>query len=159
LPGARQTLERVLGKSDAQQFFRVLRAEQQMNRTYSSQFGSQTTPLREAIDDLNWAPRFEGSWRNLGLGWAMRHASEWVARNINNARNEQLMRLYTETNPLAQIDTLRAVSGVQNARTAAGQRYGAPVIASAGPAANALLGVEHGNLVGAQPPPFARERR
>ena len=139
LPGSRQMLTRILGKKDAEQFFRTLQAEAAMQRTYSSQFGSQTTPLREAVDDLNWAPRFEAAWSNLGIGKVLQLASEYAARNINNARNQQLMKLYTETDPLKQLDILRRAQGVHAARSNAKQIFGTPALASPAPVADALM--------------------
>lgn len=129
LPGAQKMLREVLGP-DADQFFKVLRAEAAMHRTYSSQFGSQTTPLREAIDELNWAPRFEAAWHNLGFGKILQLASEYAARNINNRRNVDLIRnLYTETDPLKQLEALRAMQTLHTARSTMGNAVGRPAIA------------------------------
>lgn len=139
LPGSRQMLRQILGNDQAEQFFRVLQAEASMARTYQSQFGSQTTPLREAIDDLNWAPRFEAAWSNLGLGKVLQLASEYAARNINNARNQQLMRLYTEVDPLKQVEILRAAQNVHAARTNAHQLVGVPAISSPAAVADATM--------------------
>ena len=141
LPGAKQMLRQILGKEDADQFFRVLQSEAAMQRTYQSQFGSQTTPLREAVDDLNWAPRFEAAWSNLGIGKVLQLASEYAARNINNARNQQLMKIYTETDPLKQLDVLRRAQGVHVARSNAKQIFGTPALASPAPVADALMGL------------------
>lgn len=141
LPGARQILRQVLGKEDAEQFFRALQAEAAMQRTYQSQFGSQTTPLREAIDDLNWAPRFEAAWSNLGLGKVLQLASEYAARHLNNARNQQLMRIYTETDPLKQLDLLKAAKGVYGARQVGRNYVGTPAISTSGAVPDALMGL------------------
>lgn len=129
LPGAQKMLRQVLGK-DADQFFKTVRAEQAMHRTYQSQFGSQTTPLREHVDELNWAPRFEASMLNP-LTWAnpaIRLAQEYAARNINARRNTDLMRLYTETDPLKQLEALRAMQSLHQARSQAGNLVGKPAI-------------------------------
>lgn len=139
LPGAKQMLRQILGPKDADQFFRVLQAEATMQRTYQSQFGSQTTPLREAIDDLNWAPRFEAAWSNLGVGKVLQLASEYAARHMNNARNQQLMRIYTETDPLRQLEILKSAQGVHAARSNAKQIFGTPALASPAPVADALM--------------------
>ena len=128
LPGAQKMLRTVLGP-DADQFFKVVRAEQTIHRTYSSQFGSQTTPLREAVDELNWAPRFEANWHNLGLGKVLQLATEYAARNINANRNVKLMDLYTSTDRLRQLEALRAMQTLQAARSDAGNAIGRPAIA------------------------------
>lgn len=138
LPGAQKMLRQVLGK-DADQFFKAIKAEAAMHRTYQSQFGSQTTPLREAIDDMNWAPRFEAAWSNLGLGKVLQLASEYAARHLNNARNQNLMRIYGETNPLKQLDILQAAKGVHAARSNARQTIGTPALSTSGPTADALM--------------------
>lgn len=144
LPGAQKMLRQVLGK-DADQFFKVLRAEQAMHRTYQSQFGSQTTPLREAVDELSWAPRFEASMLNP-LTWAnpaLRLAQEYAARTINARRNTDLMKLYTETDPLKQLEALRAMQTLHTARSTMGNQIGKPVVGlGAGLLREALIGAE-----------------
>lgn len=145
LPGARQQLTKALGK-DADQFFKTVRAEQAMHRTYQSQFGSQTTPLREHVDELNWAPSFQSSLHNP-LHWPSKLldlAAQYGARNINAARNKELMGLYTETDPVKQLEFLRAAQGVHAARSQAGNLAGKPVVSAAGPGADALLGQQSG---------------
>lgn len=145
LPGAQKMLRQVLGK-DADQFFRTVRAEQAMHRTYQSQFGSQTTPLKEHIAEQTWAPRFETSMFNP-LTWAnpaLRLAQEYAARTINARRNTDLMKLYTETDPLKQLDALRAMQTLHAARSQAGNMLGKPVVSAAGPGSDALLGLQSG---------------
>lgn len=126
LPGARQALRTILGDDVAASFFRRIDREFATTRTYREQFGSQTTPLKEAIEDLNWAPRFEASWSNLGLGSILRLAQEYAARTINAARNERLMRLMTEMDPVQQLRILEGVRGVHGARSRAASYFGAP---------------------------------
>lgn len=133
LPGARNMLTEVLGNERSGQLFRALQAENSMNRTYASQFGSQTTPLREAIDDLNWAPRFEAHWYNP-MSWVGKLgdlAVERLAHTINATRNAQLMRHMTDTDPLRQLELLRAVRGVHAARSQAGRLAATPTLGSA----------------------------
>lgn len=139
LPGAQKMLRQVLGK-DADQFFKAVRAEQAMHRTYQSQFGSQTTPLREAVDELTWAPRFEAHMLNP-LSWAnpaIRLAQEYAARTINSRRNTDLMRLYMETDPLKQLEALRAMQTLHTARSNAGNAVGRPVVGLSGVAPDPL---------------------
>lgn len=141
LPGAKKLLSEVLGK-DAEQFFRVVNAERAMHGTFKSQFGSQTTPLREAIDELNWAPQFEASWKNLGLGKVLQLAADYAARHLNASRNRDLMGIYTQTDPLAQIATLRAIQGLTAARSQAGNAAARPVIGAAAPLMETLQGAQ-----------------
>lgn len=144
LPGAQKMLRQVLGK-DADQFFKSVRAEQAMHRTYSSQFGSQTTPLREAIDELNWAPSFEAAWHNLGIGKILQLAQEYTARTINSKRNTDLMRLYTETDPLKQLESLQAMEKLHTARSNAGNAVGKPAVGlGAGVLPEALIATQEG---------------
>jgi len=142
LPSAQKMLRQVLGK-EADQFFKSVRAEQAMQRTYQSQFGSQTTPLREAIDELNWAPGFEAAWHNLGLGKVLQLAQEYAARSINAKRNTDLMKVYMETDPLKQLEALRAMQTVHAARTNAGNLVGQPTLGfGAGVVPDALVGTQ-----------------
>ncbi len=143
LPGAKKMLREVLGK-DADQFFKVAQAEAQMHRTYQSQFGSQTTPLREAMDEQNWAPRFEASMLNP-LSWGnpvLRLAQEAAARSINARRNTDLIeKVYTVTDPIKQLEALRAMQTLHTRRSTAGDAIGRPVVASGGLFSDALVGL------------------
>ncbi|TXH45601.1 MAG: hypothetical protein E6Q97_31115 [Desulfurellales bacterium] len=115
-PGARQIVEAVLGRRDAVTFLRAMEAEQQMYRTFRSQYGSQTTPLREAIDDQQWAPRLLAAgdwWKPHKL---IQAGLEWSAARYNAARNEAMVPMLLDQNPVNQLRTLRAVEGVSRAR-------------------------------------------
>lgn len=129
LPGAQKMLRQVLGK-DADAVIKQLKAEAAMHRTYSSQFGSQTTPLREHVDELNWAPNFEAAWSNLGLGKIMQLAQEKAAQYINVKRNTELMKLYTEMDPLKQIEFLEAMKNLQTVRQDWGNKAAKPAISA-----------------------------
>lgn len=147
LPGAKKMLGTVLG-NDADPFFKGLQAEAAMHRTYSSQFGSQTTPLREAVDELNWAPDVNAaSWYSWlsplhAAGNVMDLAAKYAARGINARRNQELMGLYTDTNPVSQLDILRQAQALHTARSNAGNMVGRPVVGSAAPLLNAFVGHE-----------------
>lgn len=144
LPGAQKMLREVLGK-DADVFFNAVKAEQAVNRTFRSQFGSQTTPLREAVDELNWAPSFHASLVNP-LHWpskVMDLAAQYAARNVNARRNTDLIKLYTETDPIKQLEILRAMQTLHTARSNAGNLAGKPVIgAGSGALPEALVAGE-----------------
>lgn len=140
-PGARQIITRVLG-DQAPQFINQLRAEAAMLRTYRAQFGSQTTPLAQAIKEDSWAPSFEVSMTNP-MSWlnsALRLAQEHSARTINANRNRELMGLYTETDPLRQLEHLRAMRGLHRTRSRAGNWSGMPVVGSAAPISESVVG-------------------
>ncbi len=101
-----------------------------MGRTYRSQFGAQTTPLAEAVKKDSWAPRFEASMLNP-LTWlnpAIRLIHEHAARTVNAKRNTDLMKLYTETDPLKQMEALRAMQSLHQVRSTAGNIAGKPVV-------------------------------
>lgn len=137
LPAARQILQEVLGPDDAARLYRAVDAEQAMHRTFSSQFGSQTTPLREAIDDLNWAPRLQSKWQLLNPREALAATGDWLAARANERRNQAMMPLLTDTNPLRQLETLRAIQQIDAAREVGDQVLRRPLIAGTAPVANA----------------------
>lgn len=126
-PGAQKILREVLGP-DGDMVINKLKAEAAMHRTYSSQFGSQTTPLREHIDEQNWAPNFEAAWSNLGFGKILQLAQEYAARSINTRRNTDLMKMYTETDPLKQLEYLKAMGQLQTSRQNVGNVVGKPFV-------------------------------
>ncbi len=149
LPGSKNIISKVMG-DDAPVFIKALEAEAAMHRTYKSQFGSQTTPLREHVDELNFAPSFEAAWSNLGLGKILQLAQEYAARTINQKRNTELMKLYSETDPVKQLEFLRAAEKLFTARSKAGNAVGTPVVGSGGPAIDAIMGDLYG--MSYQPP-------
>lgn len=140
-PGAQKIFRTVLG-DDAEQVINVIRAEAAMKRTHQSQFGSQTTPLAEKIKEQTWAPRFEASltnpmtWPNL----AVQLAHEYAARTINARRNTDLMKVYTETDPLKQLEILRAMQALHTARSNAGNTFGKSALGAETSAAQAKIG-------------------
>lgn len=101
-----------------------------MHRTYKAQFGSQTTPLREALKEDSFAPRMQADVNMLNpLSWlnpALRLAQEHAARTINARRNTDMMKLYTETDPLKQLEALRQMQALHAARSTWGNRVGQP---------------------------------
>jgi hypothetical protein len=141
LPGAKQIISTVL-KNDAPQFLKAVQAEAAMHRTYSSQFGAQTTPLREAIDELNWAPKVDASLLNP-MHWPTKVldlATEYAARNINAKRNSELMGHYTNMDPMAQLDILNQAQKLHAVRSNWGNAAGRPVVSATAPAVNAYIG-------------------
>jgi hypothetical protein len=79
------------------------------------------------------------------LTWAnpaLRLAQEYAARTINARRNSDLMKLYTETDPLKQLEALRAMQALHTARSRAGNIVGKPAVAlGAGDLPNAFAGL------------------
>lgn len=136
LPGARQIIGTVLGDREAATLYRVIDAEHAMHRTYASQFGSQTTPLREAIDDLSWAPRFATWLELLNPKKALAAAGDWASTQVNAGRNQRMMPLLTETDPLAQLEMLRSLGAVARARGVGNQTVRRPLISATGPVAD-----------------------
>lgn len=141
-PGAQQILRRVLGDEDANNLLRVVNAEHAMLRTWRSQFGSQTTPLREAIDELNWAPRFQAAWHNLGLGAILQLVSEASARTLNASRNAAMMPMLTSVNPFEQLATLQGIRTIDAARGRWNRNLRQPMTGAGGPAINVIEGEE-----------------
>jgi hypothetical protein len=139
LPGARAMIKTVLGDDAAAQLYKVVDAEHGMHRTYSSQFGSQTTPLKEAIDDINWAPKMQAWSDFLHPGKVLGMASDYAASKYNAARNAELMPMMTDTNPIKQLDLMRALQGVTKARQFGDSAVRNPAIQSAAPIASAAV--------------------
>lgn len=146
MPGSRSIMTKVLG-DDAPAFINGLRAEGAMTRTYNSLRGSQTTPLKEAIAEDSYAPRFQADISMLNpLTWinpALKLAQEYGARTLHAKRNADLAKLYTETDPLKQLEALRAMQSLHQARSAAGNLVGKPAIGlGSGLFPEALVGTE-----------------
>lgn len=145
-PGAQKVLRTVLG-DDAEQVINVIKAESAMKRTYQSQFGSQTTPLAEKMREQSWAPRFEASVTNP-MTWptmALKLAHEAATRSINARRNTDLMKLYTETDPLKQLEILRAMQALHQTRSKWGTRAGAVGLGTGTSATEAKIGDKRAN--------------
>ncbi|WP_072389089.1 hypothetical protein [Hyphomicrobium sp. CS1BSMeth3] len=138
MPAARQILGDVLGKKEAAQLLRVVNAEHAMHRTYGSQFGSQTTPLKEAVDDLNWAPRMSSASDLMRPGKWLELAGDAISSRYNASRNRQMMPMLTDENPMRQLQLMRAVDAVSRARGQAGQVVGQPLMSGVGPLGGAL---------------------
>lgn len=155
-PGARQIIDAVLGRRDAVAFLRAMEAEQQMYRTFRAQYGSQTTPLREAIDDQQWAPRLLAAgdwWKPHKL---IQAGLEWSAARYNAARNEAMVPMLLDQNPVNQLRTLRAVEGVSRARQNTRQAVTGVGLTNA---PGAVTEVERGSAHHSRNPPRSIERR
>ncbi len=137
LPGAREMLAEVLGRREFVTLMRFVEAESVMTRTYRSQFGSQTTPLREAIDDLNWAPSQTAAFDIMNIRAILQRAMDHVAGRYNAARNKAMMPMLVDPNPINQLATLRAIRGIDRARAEVNTDVRVPATGAGGPVANA----------------------
>lgn len=142
LPAAQQMLRRVLGDETAAQLQRTIAAEHAIHRTYKSQFGSQTTPLREAIDDLNWAPRMQSAMDYLNPKAIIASAMEHLAARYNAQRNAAMMPMMTSTNPIEQLATLRGIRAIDQVRQQANTRVRVPLTGAGGPSSNLFGGAD-----------------
>jgi hypothetical protein len=145
LPAAQQMLTEVLGPRRTAELLRVIDAEHAMLRTYGSQFGSQTTPLKAAMEDLDWAPRMSSAVDMLNPKKVLEYAGEQISRRYNADRNARMMPMLTEEDPLRQLQILRALSGVTQARSEAGEMVGRPIRGMIGPAAGATVSENSAN--------------
>lgn len=139
LPGARQALREILGKKDAEKFFKIVDREATTTQTYRSQFGSQTTPLKEAQSDLNWAPQFESAWQMMNPRKIAEQAAVRLARTMQEKRNQQLLDIMTTDDPVRQLDILRRAQSVYAARNQVASNIGTPAVVSGAPLANGLV--------------------
>lgn len=132
-PAGRYIITSVLGKKDAAALLKVLHEEQSITRTYRGLGGSQTTPLREAINELNGPAMMASAWdyaspRKLFDLLVAKGGAKYVER-----RNEKMVPMLTETNPIRQLDTLRNIEQMRNVRQVSGTRgtLAAPVVGNA----------------------------
>lgn len=139
LPAARVALREILGPKASKRFFDIIDREFATTQTYRSQFGSQTTPLKEAISDLNWAPQFESAWQMLSPKKIMEQVAVRAARQMQEARNKQLLDVMTIDDPIRQLDILRRAQGVHAARSNAKNTVGVPAVSSGAPLSDAMM--------------------
>lgn len=139
LPSAQQVLRRVLGREEANQFLRQVEAEHAMHQTFKSQFGSQTTPLKDAITEINAAPDLISAWELWRPSKIAEKTSEIISRTIAANRNREAMGHLTNENPMAQMDILRAMSLIANARQGAMTNVMTPSLMSTGPLVGAAV--------------------
>lgn len=138
LPATRQTLRTILGDDAANALFRRVDREFATTRTYREQFGSQTTPLREAIDELSWAPQMQSVWDLANPAKIAEQTAIWAARNWNEGRNQQLLNMLTTVDPIEQLAILRTVQPVNARRTTWGRNTSNALMPSGPGGANFL---------------------
>lgn len=121
-PAAQKIMTRILGKDQADAFNNILRQEQTTTSTFNKiRGGSQTTPLREEIDESKLPALISGAsdvffhpmkvLTDLGLR---------AAGKIYSARNAELMKHMSNLDPVEQMNTLRSINTVKQAREFSG---------------------------------------
>jgi hypothetical protein len=138
--GPRHVVETMMGE-DTPAFMQMVERAKIAGTTYKNQFNSQTTPLREAMDEAKQETKIAGALRALGYIASPRQMvgdlGELISNRLNADRNTALLRRYgaTTENP---ADFLRLLNELENfalgrnrAFTSEGLNlYSAPGIAS-----------------------------
>lgn len=98
--GARRIMSVMMG-DDAPRFMDMMKRAQIAGTTYKNQFNSQTTPLRETIDELNQNGKVAGAAKAMSY-WLNPRAmasdlAEAISSRLNAARNTELLRRYETT--------------------------------------------------------------
>ena len=119
-PAAQQLINAVLGKNDAAKFTRALRAEQEMTRTYRSLGGSQTTPLRETINELNGPPLLASALDMANPKALVQALITRGAAKYSEKRNNRMVPMMVEADPIKQLKLLRDIETMRKARVGAG---------------------------------------
>lgn len=133
LPAARKILQTVLPKAQAKEFLRLLREEAVSTSSFRAVQGPQspTTPLREAIEDLNAPAYLTRAFDYLNPRAIASELLSQGARRLYAPRNRLSMELLTDMDPIRQLQILQDISRYSAARGAAGSsamRYAAPAI-------------------------------
>jgi len=113
---------RVQSRKDAQQLLRIIDEEAAGTRTFRAlQGGSQTTPLKEAVADLNAPAYLTSALSYLNPRALSQELLSQVARRVYSGRNTALMEMLTETDPVKQMQVLEAIQRYSAARGAGGR--------------------------------------
>jgi len=158
-PAARNMIQRILerrgnqvrtaeSRREAARFLRILDEEAAGTRTFRSLQGSQTTPLREAVDDLNAPAYLTNAASFLNPRALGQEVLSQAARRVYEQRNNSVLELLSNTDPVRQIEILDSIGRYSAARG----RGGASVMRGA-PASNALSSSTVRGLVGQTPYP------
>lgn len=108
-------------RSNADALLRVINEEAAGTRTFRAlQGGSQTTPLKEAIEDLNAPAYLTSALSYLNPRALGQEVLSQVARRVYSGRNSALMEMLTETNPVKQMEVLEAIQRYSAARSSGG---------------------------------------
>lgn len=135
-PAAQQFAKTILGPKDGAAFIKALRAEEAITRTYRGLGGSQTTPLREAIDELNGPALLASAWDMANPRKLLEALVIKGQAKYSEARNNRMVPMMVESDPIKQLGMLRSVEQMRKARTSGGG-VGLGMIA---PISNATIG-------------------
>ena len=116
LPGARQILQRVLPKKQAAELLRLVDEEAATTSSFRALSGSQTTPLKEAIEDLNAPAYLTSALQYMNPKAIMSELLRYGAGKLYAPRNAQVMNLLTETDPVRQLQILDDIARHSAAR-------------------------------------------
>lgn len=119
-PAGRQIIATVLGKKDGAAMMKALEAEQAITRTYRGLGGSQTTPLREAIDELNGPALMASAWEMASPRKLIDTLIAKGSARLSEARNNRMVPMLVEADPLKQLNILRDVELMRAARRTGG---------------------------------------
>lgn len=141
--GARQIVRTMMGdESDA--FMGLIERAKIAHTTYKTHFNSQTTPLREAIDEQNQPGKVAGAMQALSY-WAnpsamLRDLGESISNRLNEQRNTALLRRYgvTTENPAQFFNMLDEVDSLALARRGAFTNPGVNAYSAGGQASGAF---------------------
>lgn len=133
-PAGRSIIETTLGAKDGAALLAVLKEEQAITRTYRGLGGSQTTPLREAIDELNGPAMLASAWDLANPRKLMEMLVAKGARTLVEKRNNRMVPMLTESDPLKQLALIRDIEAMRKARVTGGGTG----VSGVAPFANAL---------------------
>jgi hypothetical protein len=98
--GVRKVIDVMMGE-DAPAFMDLIKRTQIASTTYKNQFNSQTTPLRETIDEAKQSNKMAGAVKGLSYLFNPRQmatdASEAIANRLYADRNTALLKRYATT--------------------------------------------------------------
>jgi hypothetical protein len=146
--GVKAILRRVLGKDAANDLIEMARRSKVATRTNQAYGNSQTTPLKDAGQDLNSFGKIAGLLQSMNPIRALGHLGEAVGDRLNEGRNLELLNRLSvmSDQPHRMFDLIRELERVQQNRLGA---FTAPGV-------NAYSG---GGLVGAGTAGAVQDRR
>jgi hypothetical protein len=113
--GVRKVVDVMMGE-DAPAFMDLIKRAQIASTTYKNQFNSQTTPLRETIDEAKQSNKMAGAVKGLSYLLNPRQmatdASEAIANRLYADRNTALLKRYATTTD-KPADFLRLLSEIE----------------------------------------------
>ena len=126
-PAAQRIMQATLGKEDAAALIAVLRQEQAITGTYRGLGGSQTTPLREAIDELNGPALLSGAMDMMNPRALLSALVAKGSAKLSEARNNRMVPMLVVSDPVKQLGILKDVETMRAARQGGGTLGVGPV--------------------------------